>query len=266
MFIAINGIIQFMKIATWNVNSLNVRLPQVLDWLAQNPVDALCLQETKQEDSKFPYAELEAAGYKAIHNGQKTYNGVAILSPHAMEDVQLDLPNFEDEQKRIIAATINGVRVISAYVVNGHAVGTEKYAYKMRWLAAFYDWIKTELTNHDKLAVLGDYNIAPEDRDCYDPEGWRDKVLVSKPEREAFNALLDLGLNDSYRLHHDGAEQYSWWDYRSGGFRRNQGLRIDHILITDVLKTQSVDCVIDTAPRQLERPSDHAPVLLTLSD
>lgn len=255
-----------MKLATWNVNSLNVRLPHVLDWLAQNPVDALCLQETKQEDSKFPYAELEAVGYKAVHNGQKTYNGVAIISPHTIEEVHFDLPNFEDEQKRIVAAKINGVRVISAYVVNGHAVGTEKYDYKLRWLAAFYDWIKTELASHEKLAVLGDYNIAPDDRDCYDPVGWKDKVLVSKPEREAFEYLLDLGLYDSYRLHHDDAGQYSWWDYRSGGFRRNQGLRIDHILISDALKSLSDDCVIDTAPRQLERPSDHAPVVLTLND
>ena len=253
-----------MKLATWNVNSLNVRLPHVLDWLAQNPVDALCLQETKQEDSKFPYAALEAAGYKAVHNGQKTYNGVAILSPHQMEEVHLDLPNFEDEQKRIIAATIKGVRVISAYVVNGHAVGTEKYDYKLRWLAAFYDWVKDELSSHDKLAVLGDYNIAPDDRDCYDPVGWKDKVLVSKPEREAFNYLLALGLHDSYRLHHGAAGEYSWWDYRSGGFRRNQGLRIDHILISDALKTSSLDCKIDTSPRELERPSDHAPVVLTL--
>ncbi len=255
-----------MKLATWNVNSLNVRLPHVLDWLAQNPVDALCLQETKQEDSKFPYAELEAAGYKAIHSGQKTYNGVAIISPHAIEEVQFDLPDFSDEQKRIIAATINGVRVINAYVVNGQAVGTEKYDYKLRWLASFYDWIKSELTAHEKLAVLGDYNIAPDDRDCYDPAGWKDKVLVSKPEREAFEYILNLGLYDSYRLHHEDAGQYSWWDYRSGGFKRNQGLRIDHILISEALKTLSEDCMIDTAPRQLERPSDHAPVVLTLSN
>lgn len=255
-----------MKLATWNVNSLNVRLPHVLDWLANNPVDALCLQETKQEDSKFPYAALEAAGFYAVHNGQKTYNGVAIITPHIIEDVQFDLPNFVDEQKRIIAATIKGVRVISAYVVNGHEVGSEKYQYKLRWLAAFYDWVKSELSSHEKLAVLGDYNIAPDDRDCYDPVGWAGKVLMSQPERDAFQYLLDLGLSDSYRLFHDQAGQYSWWDYRSGGFRRNQGLRIDHILISDALKAIGQDCIIDTAPRALERPSDHAPVMLTLAD
>lgn len=253
-----------MKLATWNVNSLNVRLPHVLDWLATNPVDALCLQETKQEDSKFPYAALEAAGFNAVHNGQKTYNGVAIISPHAIEAVQFDIPNFEDEQKRIVAATINGVRVVSAYVVNGHAVGTDKYQYKLRWLAAFYDWISQEIGQHEKLAVLGDYNIAPEDRDCHDPAGWAGQVLVSDPEREAFQHLLDLGLYDSFRLFNDEANQFSWWDYRQAAFRRNLGMRIDHILISEALKAKSVDCAIDTAPRKLERPSDHTPVVLTL--
>jgi len=254
-----------VKLATWNVNSLNVRLPHVLDWLAQNPMDALCLQETKQEEGKFPYEALEEAGYHAIHNGQKTYNGVAIITPHIIEDVQFDIPHFEDEQKRIIAATINGVRVISAYVVNGHETVSEKYKYKLRWLAAFYDWLKTELQTHDKLAVLGDYNIAPDDRDCYDPKGWAGKVLVSEPERDAFKHIKALGLHDSFRLFNDKVEQYSWWDYRSGGFRRKQGLRIDHILITDALKAIAKNCVIDTAPRALERPSDHTPVVLEVS-
>lgn len=253
-----------MKLATWNVNSLNVRLPHVLDWLADNPVDALCLQETKQEDSKFPYEALQAAGYNAVHNGQKTYNGVAILSPHAIDDVQFDMPNFEDAQKRIVAATINGIRVICAYVVNGQAVGSEKYDYKMRWLASFYDWLKSELETHPQLAVLGDYNIAPEDRDCHDPESWIDEVLVSEPEREAFQHLLDLGLYDSFRLFNDEEKQFSWWDYRQMAFRRNRGMRIDHILISETLKENAQDCMIDKAPRKLERPSDHTPVVLTL--
>lgn len=255
-----------MKLATWNVNSLNVRLPHVLDWLAENPIDALCLQETKQEDSKFPYDDLKAAGYNAVHNGQKTYNGVAIISPHAIEDAHLDLPDFADEQKRIIAATINGVRVISAYVVNGSEVGSDKYQYKMRWLAAFYDWVKSELAAHAQLAVLGDYNIAPDDRDCYDPVSWAGQVLVSEPEREAFQYLLDLGLHDSFRLFNDEAKQYSWWDYRKGAFQRNQGLRIDHILISDALRARSINAFIDPAPRHLERPSDHTPVVLEIAD
>lgn len=254
-----------MKLATWNVNSLNVRLPHVLDWLKANPVDALCLQETKLEDTKFPYETLKNAGYHAVHNGQKTYNGVAILSPHTIEDVHFDLPNFIDDQKRIIAARIQGVRIICAYVVNGQAVGSDKYQYKMRWLAAFYDWISNELAAHQSLAVLGDYNIAPDDRDCHDPTAWRGEVLVSEPEREAFQYLLDLGLHDSFRLFNNEANQYSWWDYRQAGFRRNLGLRIDHILISDALKEKSIDCAIDKAPRALERPSDHTPVVLTLN-
>lgn len=254
-----------MKLATWNVNSLNVRLPHVLDWLKANPVDALCLQETKLEDKKFPYDALKAAGYNAIHNGQKTYNGVAILSPHVIEDIQLDIPHFADEQKRIVAASIQGIRIICAYVVNGQAVGSDKYQYKMRWLAAFYDWVKSELASHQSLAVLGDYNIAPADRDCYDPAKWVGEVLVSEPEREAFQYLLDLGLHDSFRCFNDEANQYSWWDYRQAGFRRNLGLRIDHILISDALKEKSIHCEIDKAPRELERPSDHTPVVLTLN-
>lgn len=255
-----------MKLATWNVNSLNVRLPHLLDWLAVQQPDVVCLQETKQEDSKFPYAALKEAGYNAVHNGQKTYNGVAILSPHAIEAVQLDIPHFADEQKRIVAATVQGVRVVCAYVVNGQSPDSDKYQYKLRWLDAFQAWIASQLAEHPSLAVLGDYNIAPEDRDCHDPAAWVGQVLVSPPEREAFQRLLALGLHDSFRLFNQEAGQFSWWDYRMAGFRRNLGMRIDHILISEDLKTRSLACEIDKAPRKLERPSDHTPVVLTLSD
>lgn len=255
-----------MKLATWNVNSLTVRLPHVLDWLAANQPDVLCLQETKQEDSKFPYAALQEAGFNAVHNGQKTYNGVAIISPHPLHDVHLDLPNFADEQKRIIAATIQGVRVICAYVVNGQALDSDKYQYKLNWLTALQNWVTDELKQHEKLALLGDYNIAPDDRDCHDPAAWSGQVLVSQPEREAFARLLALGLHDSFRLFNDETGQFSWWDYRMAAFRRNMGMRIDHILVSDVLKPLCQSCVIDKAPRKLERPSDHTPVMLTLAN
>lgn len=223
------------------------------------------MQETKQEDSKFPYAELKAAGYNAVHNGQKTYNGVAILSPHAIENVLLDIPNFADEQKRIIAATINGVRVVCAYVVNGQAVDSDKYQYKLRWLEALHNWLADELTKYPNLVVLGDYNIAPEDRDCHDPIAWQGQVLVSEPERAAFKGLLSLGLHDSFRLFDQPEKSYSWWDYRMMGFRRNFGLRIDHILVSEALKDKCVSCTIDKAPRKLERPSDHTPVVLEIN-
>jgi len=254
-----------LKLATWNVNSLNVRLPHVLDWLNVNQPDALCLQETKQEDSKFPYEALKEIGYNAIHNGQKTYNGVAILSPHALENVQRDIPNFADEQRRVIAATIQGVRVICAYVVNGQAVDSDKYQYKLRWLQAFHAWLIDELKQHANLAVLGDYNIAPQDRDCHDPVAWLGQVLVSPPEREAFNQLLSLGLHDSFRLLNNEDGQFTWWDYRMAGFRRNLGMRIDHILVSTPLTSGCTTCVIDKAPRKLERPSDHTPVVLELN-
>ncbi len=253
-----------MKLATWNVNSLNVRLPHVLDWLKTNPVDVLCLQETKQEDSKFPYEALKEAGFNAVHNGQKTYNGVAILSPHAIEDVQFDLPNFADEQKRIVAATIQGIRVICAYVVNGQAVDSEKYEYKMRWLNALNTWLADELIKHPKLVLLGDYNIAPEDRDCHDPTAWVGQILVSPQEREHFQKLLQLGLHDSFRLFEQADKSFSWWDYRMMGFRRNFGMRIDHILVSDALKPACIAASIDKTPRKLERPSDHTPVILEL--
>ncbi len=248
-----------MKIATWNVNSLKVRLPHLLDWLAQAPVDVLCLQETKTEDKNFPLAEIVAAGFRCVYSGQKTYNGVAILSREAASDVLVGIPNFEDEQKRVLAATIAGVRIICVYIPNGQEVGSDKYAYKLRWLAALHDWLQDEMRKYPKLALLGDYNIVPDDRDVYDPLAWKDKVLCSVPEREAFQGLLALGLRDAFRLFEDGGKFYSWWDYRMMAFRRNMGMRIDHILISEAL--QCTGCHIDKAPRKLERPSDHTPVV-----
>ena len=254
-----------MKIATWNVNSLNVRLPHVLDWIEANKPDALCLQETKQEDIKFPYDALKEAGYNAIHTGQKTYNGVAILSPHEMTDVHTAIPNFADEQKRLIAATINGVRIVCVYIPNGQAVDSDKYQYKLNWLEAFTPWLQTEIAKHPKLALLGDYNIAPEDIDCHDPAAWVGQVLVSPRERDAFKKLIQLGLEDGFRLFDKNEDQFSWWDYRMAGFRRNLGMRIDHILITPALKEISTASYIDKTPRKLERPSDHTPVVLEMA-
>jgi exodeoxyribonuclease-3 len=253
-----------MKIACWNVNSLKVRLPHVLDWLAANQADVLCLQETKMEDKVFPYAELEAAGYRAAHNGQKTYNGVAILARGALEDVRCDIPGFADEQKRVIAATVDGLRVVCAYMPNGQAVGSDKYDYKLRWLAALAAFLREELHAWPRLALLGDYNIAPEDRDVHDPVAWKDQILCSEPERAAFRQLLDLGLVDAFRLFEQPPKLYSWWDYRQMGFRLNRGLRIDHILLSKSLAAACRGCAIDKAPRKLERPSDHAPVIATL--
>lgn len=253
------------KLATWNVNSLTVRLPHVLDWLRDNPIDVLCLQETKQEDSKFPYAELKAAGYNAVHSGQKTYNGVAILSKHEISDVAQGIAHFEDEQKRVISATINDVRVVCVYIVNGQAVDSEKYEYKMRWLNALHTWLAGELQKYPHLVLLGDYNIAPEDRDCHDPAAWAGQVLVSPPERDAFQGLLNLGLHDSFRLFEQPEKSFSWWDYRMMGFRRNFGMRIDHILVSNALKEKCTAAYIDKNPRKLERPSDHTPVVLELA-
>jgi exodeoxyribonuclease-3 len=253
-----------LKLATWNVNSLNVRLPHVLDWLAANQPDALCLQETKQEDSKFPFDALKEVGYNAVHTGQKTYNGVAILSPHIIEHAQFGIPNYQDEQKRVVTATINNLRIVCAYIPNGQAVDSEKYHYKLAWLNALTDWLKDELAAHPQLALLGDYNIAPDDRDCHDPAAWVGQVLVSPQEREAFKTLLQLGLQDSFRLFEQPEKSFSWWDYRMMGFRRNFGMRIDHILVSDSLKPHCKTCYIDKAPRKLERPSDHTPVILEL--
>jgi len=253
-----------MKLATWNVNSLKVRLPQVLDWLAANPVEVLCLQETKQQDGDFPQAELQAAGYHSVFSGQKTYNGVAILSREQACDVQFGIPDFPDEQKRVISATVGGIRVVCVYVPNGQSVDSEKYRYKLDWLTALRDWLERELARYPKLALLGDYNIAPEDRDVYDPAAWRGNVLVSEPERRQFGNLLQLGLRDGFRLFEQPEKSFSWWDYRMMAFRRNMGLRIDHILVSRALAPQCRGCVIDKTPRKLERPSDHTPVILEL--
>ncbi len=254
-----------MKLVTWNVNSLNVRLPHVLDWLRDNQPDVLCLQETKQEDIKFPYADLKAAGYNAIHLGQKTYNGVAIISPHEITDVEHDIAGYDDEQKRVISATVNGIRVVCVYIPNGQAVNSEKYEYKLRWLQALTAWLESELKRYPKLVLLGDYNIAPDDRDCHDPAAWIGQILVSEPERTAFQKLTQLGLHDSFRLFEADTGHFSWWDYRMMGFRRGFGMRIDHILVSDLLKSACKSCVIDKGPRKLERPSDHTPVILELN-
>jgi len=250
-----------MKIASWNVNSLNVRLPHLLEWLKIAEPDVLVLQETKQEDHKFPQAEIEAAGYHVVFDGQKTYNGVAILSKTEILDIQKGIPGFADEQKRALAATINGVRIIDLYVVNGQSVGSEKYDYKLRWFEAMHHWVQDELSRYPKLVVLGDFNIAPDDRDVHDPVVWNeDSILTSTAERVALQRLLGLGLHDSFRLHSDEAGVFSWWDYRMAGFRRNLGLRIDLVLISDALKAQSKAAGIEREPRTWERPSDHAPV------
>ena len=247
-----------MKLATWNVNSLKVRLAQVLGWLEENQADVLCLQETKTEDANFPLLELQQAGYQVVFCGQKTYNGVAIISKHVMSDVQYGLPNFEDLQKRVIAATVNGVRVVCVYIPNGESVDSDKYQYKLAWLAALQAWLKDEMQRYPKLALLGDYNIAPEDRDVHDPVAWAGKVLCSEPERAAFMGMQQLGLRDAFRLFEQPEKLFSWWDYRMMGFRRNHGLRIDHILLSAAVECSA--CSIDKTPRKLERPSDHTPV------
>jgi exodeoxyribonuclease-3 len=254
-----------MKLATWNVNSLKVRLPQVVQWLENNPVDVLCLQETKMTDDKFPQADIEALGYHVAFTGQKTYNGVAILSRHAMTDVVKNNPLFEDEQQRIISATLNDMRVICAYVPNGQAVGTDKYAYKLKWLDALSRWLESELKQHPNLAILGDYNIAPADADVHDPVAWKDQVLCSDEERTAFQRLCALPLTDSFRMFPQAEKSFSWWDYRQMAFRRNMGVRIDHVLLSSSLAARCTACEIDKLPRKWEQPSDHTPVIATLS-
>ncbi len=257
-----------MKIATWNVNSLAVRLPQVLDWLAANPVDALCLQELKLSDDKFPLKELEAAGYHSAVFGQKTYNGVAILSRAPARDVVKNIAGFSDEQSRVIAATLDSpqgeVRVVNGYFVNGQAPGTDKFAYKMKWLDGLREWLRQELASHQQLVLLGDFNITVDDRDTWDPEGLRETIHHTTEEREHFHALLSLGLTDAFRMFEQPEKSYSWWDYREFAFRRNRGLRIDHILVSKALQPLVRGCIIDRSPRKNERPSDHAPVLVEL--
>ncbi len=253
-----------MKLATWNVNSLKVRLPQVLDWLAQHQPDALCLQETKLEDANFPLADIEAAGYHAAFSGQKTYNGVAILSRTPATGAVTAIPAFDDPQKRVLAATINDVRVICLYVPNGQDVDSDKYQYKLKWLAALTPWLRDELSHFPRLAVLGDFNIAPEERDVHDPAAWEGKVLCSKPERDAFNMLVAAGLKDAFRLFDQPEKSFTWWDYRMYAFRRKMGMRIDHILVSGELAQCCTACTVDVEPRKAERPSDHAPVIATL--
>lgn len=254
-----------MNIASWNVNSLNVRLPHLEEWLKVRRPDIVGLQETKLEDARFPDAALLALGYRSVFAGQKTYNGVALLSRVRAEDVQVGIPGFEDEQKRVIAARFGELRVVNLYVVNGKAVGDEKYDYKLRWLAALRDWLAEEIRRHPKLIVLGDFNIAPDDRDVHDPIAWREQILCSAPEREALKRLLELGLYDSFRLHSAEAGQFSWWDYRAAGFRRNLGLRIDLVLVSEALRAACAAAVIDREPRSWDRPSDHAPVWVELA-
>ena len=253
-----------MRLATWNVNSLNVRLPHVLDWLEKNPVEVLCLQETKQQDEDFPHAELLAAGYHSAFSGQKTYNGVAILSRVPLEEVQFGIPNFDDEQKRVISATINGVRVVCVYVPNGQAVDSDKYYYKLGWLSALREWLRKELLRYPELVLLGDYNIAPENRDVHDPVVWQGSVLVSEAERIQYQNIVKLGLHDSFRLFEQADKSYTWWDYRMMAFRRNHGVRIDHILISEPLVAKCKSCIIDREPRKRDRPSDHTPVVVEL--
>jgi exodeoxyribonuclease-3 len=253
-----------MKIATWNVNSLKVRLPHLLQWLGENPVDVLCVQETKMTDDKFPVSEINSAGYHVVYTGQKTYNGVAILSKHPIQDVVKNNPRYADEQQRIIAATIEGMRIICAYVPNGGTIESDKYTYKLSWLASLHEWLQEEMRTHEQLAILGDYNIAPSDRDVHDPVAWAGQVLFSDPERKALDALVELGLCDSFRLFEQPEKSYSWWDYRQLAFRRNCGLRIDHILLSPALAKRCTACTIDRAPRKWEQPSDHAPVVATI--
>jgi len=254
-----------MQIATWNVNSLGVRLPHVLAWLQANPVDALCLQETKLTDDKFPVAAFAEAGFHATFIGQKTYNGVAILSRTPATDVIANLPGFDDPQQRVLTATVDGVRLICAYFPNGQEVGSEKYGYKLAWCDAMIRHLGEQLAAHPKLALLGDYNIAPEDRDVHDPAAWAGQILCSEPERERFRALIGLGFIDAYRLFEQPERSFSWWDYRQLGFQKNRGLRIDHILLSPALKAACSACTIDRAERKKPQPSDHAPVVATLA-
>lgn len=255
-----------MKIATWNVNSLRVRLAQVLDWLGRERPDVLCLQETKTPDGEFPSAALEAAGYAAVFAGQRTYNGVAVVARGAIRDALRDLPGLDDPQRRFLAATAGGVRVVNVYVPNGEAVGTEKYAYKLDWLDRLAAFVRAELAAHPRLLVAGDLNIAPEPRDVHDPAAWEGRVLFSEPERQAFRHLVDAGLHDAFRLFEQAENQFSWWDYRAAAFRRNLGLRIDHILIGTELARACTGCRVDVEPRRNERPSDHAPVVAEFRD
>ena len=250
-----------MRIATWNVNSLRVRLPHLLDWLRDVQPDVACIQETKTEDANFPVAELRAAGYEAVFSGQKAYNGVAILSRSPITEVAHGIPEFADDPKRCIHATVGGNRIVCLYAPNGEAPGTEKYAYKLRWYEALTSWLRADLPRQPRLAVLGDLNIAPEPRDVHDPKRWEGKIHFSEPERAAFRAVTGVGLKDAFRLFEQPEKQFTWWDYRLKAFERGWGLRIDHILLAPALAAKCSSCAIDREPRKRERPSDHAPVI-----
>jgi exodeoxyribonuclease-3 len=254
-----------MKIASWNVNSLKVRLPHVLDWLSEHQPDILGLQETKTIDENFPIEEIEAAGYQAVFAGQKTYNGVAVLSKKPAADIITDLPGLDDPQRRVLGTTIGDVRFLNLYVPNGSEVGSEKYDYKLEWLSKLAAYIKKQLEQYKKMVVVGDFNIAPDDRDVHDPEAWHEKILCSTPERNALKKLVDLGLSDTFRLFDQEEKLFSWWDYRAAGFRRNNGLRIDLVLSSPALAEKCTASYIDKEPRKLERPSDHAPVVAEFS-
>jgi exodeoxyribonuclease-3 len=254
-----------MRLATWNVNSLKIRLPHVLAWLGEHAPDVLCLQELKLEDGQFPRAEFEAAGYQAAVFGQKTYNGVAILSRHPIEDAQFGIPGYADLQRRVVAVTISGLRIACVYVPNGQSLDSDKYRYKLDWLVASCEWLRAELARHPQFVFAGDLNIAPEDRDVHDPALWQGQVLVSEPERQAFRDWLALGLQDSFRLFDQPEKSFSWWDYRQLGFQKNHGLRIDHILLSSTLARRCASARIDRAERKKERPSDHAPVIADLN-
>lgn len=255
-----------VTIATWNVNSLRVRLPQVLDWVHQVQPDILALQETKLVDMDFPVAALAAAGYHTVYSGQKTYNGVALLSRQSAVDVLTELPGWPDPQRRVLAATVGTVRVVNFYVPNGQAVGTDKYAYKLAWLERAAVYLDTECSRYSRLVVVGDFNIAPDDRDVYDPAAWRGQILCSEPERAALQRVLALGLNDAFRLFEQPPAIFSWWDYRNGSYRRNKGLRIDLILVSSAFAAVCCACQVDKTPRSWMRPSDHAPVLAVFAD
>ena len=253
-----------MKLATWNVNSLTVRLPQVLDWLVANPVDVLALQELKMTDDKFPHAAFQAAGFESVCFGQKTYNGVALISKVQAQNVVRNIPGFDDDLARVISADVAGIRVVGAYFPNGQEPGSDKFEYKLAWLKGLRTWLRSELLVHPDIVLMGDYNITFDDADVWDPEGMRGQIHCTDEERYDLNALVTLGLTDAHRLFAQPAKSYSWWDYRDMAFRRNRGLRIDHILVSDALKSRVSACWIDKTPRKNERPSDHAPVVLEL--
>lgn len=254
-----------MRIATWNVNSLKVRLPQVEQWLQSAQPDIVGLQEIKLEDDKYPAEAIEALGYRSVWSGQKTYNGVALIARQEATEVVKDIPSLEDPQRRVIAASYGDLRVVNLYVVNGQSVGSEKYSYKLDWLNALHDWLGEEIRRHPKLVVIGDFNIAPADLDVHDPAAWDGEVLCSAPERDALARILELGLTDSFRHQRPDEQCFSWWDYRMGGFRRNRGLRIDLVLVAQALLPDLRDSGIDREPRAWERPSDHAPAWVELA-